>query len=430
MATTFRDYINQKKDTYFLKEGGVAGHMAHLYDNRDLTFTKLKEILSAASEGQIEGTEKTDGQNLFISYSVKDGKAKAARNKGNIKNGGMDAQQLATKFEGRGALEKAFVDAFSVFERAVRSLSPQQQEKIFGPDAEIFYNAEIMDPRSPNVINYDKKTLLIHQVGHAYFNRETGNIVDVDVKANADALDRALSIMQDAIQDEDYSIIKNAVRQLERLDDDVALGQALTNIEAFQNRYGLSDDNTINDYLIEYIGKYLEKVFPTGTLPLDVKNKLVNKILGVKGLNITQIAKDLPPEAKAIAGQINKEAGNIIKRAIYPLEDIVHDFTVEMLKGLQSAFVIDNSKEVKRLRAEVQKAINAIQNSNNEIAHEVLKQQLKKLKKIENVSSAAEGFVFDYDGQTYKFTGNFAPTNQLLGLFKYGRAGVKPEEFI
>ena len=31
-------------------------------------------------------------------------------------------------------------------------LSPEQQREIFGEDANIFYNAEIMDPANPNVI--------------------------------------------------------------------------------------------------------------------------------------------------------------------------------------------------------------------------------------------------------------------------------------
>ena len=61
-----------------LTEGGIAGHMSHLYDNQDLTFAKLKEILNAASNGELEGTEKTDGQNLFISYSAKRGLRGAA----------------------------------------------------------------------------------------------------------------------------------------------------------------------------------------------------------------------------------------------------------------------------------------------------------------------------------------------------------------
>ena len=104
-----------------LLEGGLYGHLNHLYDNPDLSFGEIKKIFDTASSGELQGTEKTDGQNLFISYSVKDGKAKAARNKGNIKTGGMDAMQLASKFADRGALEKAFVDSFDAFEKVIEA---------------------------------------------------------------------------------------------------------------------------------------------------------------------------------------------------------------------------------------------------------------------------------------------------------------------
>ena len=50
--------------------GGLAGHMSHLYDNPRLTFSQIKSILQDAAEGRLEGTEKTDGQNLYISFSV------------------------------------------------------------------------------------------------------------------------------------------------------------------------------------------------------------------------------------------------------------------------------------------------------------------------------------------------------------------------
>ena len=48
-----------------LNEGGLArpgqkgGHMNHLYDNPDMSFSKMKEIIQAASNGELEGTEKT-----------------------------------------------------------------------------------------------------------------------------------------------------------------------------------------------------------------------------------------------------------------------------------------------------------------------------------------------------------------------------------
>jgi hypothetical protein len=52
--------------------------------------------------------------------------------------------------------------------------------------------------------------------------------------------------------------------------------------------------------------------------------------------------------------------------------------------------------------------------------------QLEKLKGADTLSSAVEGFAFSYKGKIYKFTGKFAPVNQILGLFKYGRGGSKP----
>jgi hypothetical protein len=107
--------------------GGLAGHMNHLYDNPELSFAKMKDIFQKASKGELVGTEKTDGQNLFVSYSVRDKKAKSARNKSNIKAGGLDPKDLAKKFAGRGNLERAFVEGFGAFEEAVKSLPIELQ---------------------------------------------------------------------------------------------------------------------------------------------------------------------------------------------------------------------------------------------------------------------------------------------------------------
>ena len=424
---SFKEFTLLENKVSLLEEGGVAGHMSHIYDNWDLSFSQIKDILTKASQGQLQGTEKTDGQNLYISYSVKESRAKAARNKGDIKNGGMTVPELRQKFAGRGAIEDTFGDALRIFEKAVRALSPQQQTKIFGPDTDIWYNAEVMDPRSSNVINYDKKTLAIHQVGHAMYDKQTGEPTDVNVSKNVAVLDNALNDMQEAIQDENYHIIKNAVRNLEALSNDSALRVAIQNLDTLLSREGLDESTTIKDYIKKKIWDYLSKKLPKEVLQL-VGNDLVQRMMG-EGGSISSIAKVLPPEYKQQVKDIVKDDKKVIKNAVYPIEDIIHDFAVEILKSVQSAYIINNQKEVKRLKNEVARAIKLIQSSNNEIAHEVLKQQLKKLKSVDKINSAIEGFVFDYDGHSYKMTGNFAPVNQILGLFRYGRAGVKPEEF-
>jgi hypothetical protein len=48
--------------------GGVAGHLMHLYDNRDLSYNDIADILSKASQGELEGTEKLDGFNIYLGF--------------------------------------------------------------------------------------------------------------------------------------------------------------------------------------------------------------------------------------------------------------------------------------------------------------------------------------------------------------------------
>ena len=407
-----------------LLEGGVAGHMSHLYDNPSLTFTKMKEILKAAADGGLEGTEKTDGQNLFISYNVNTGEAKAARNKGNIKSGGLNASELASKFAGRGNLEIAFNEAFSAFERAVELFSNEEKVEIFGADTNIYYNAEIQDPRSANVINYDYKTFNIHRAGGGEFDRETGAKTDKDISARAIALEIALARIEKQLEGE-HRVQMNAIRKLEKLTDDTIIHNTLTEIEKVISDAGISDNQTVGDYTIARLIEIIEKKVELSDETLRL---LLKRMLKVKGVGIRDVLKTLGPEEDkvAIVRELVADASNHLKNAIAPLEDVVHDFTVDILKALDSAFVIDNRAEVERLRGEVNVAIQAIEGSGRDDAMEILQRQMKKLKNIDNVSTAAEGFVFDYDGYTYKFTGNFAPINQILGLFKYGRGKVPP----
>ena len=412
----------------FITEGGVAGHMNHLYDNPNLTFREMKQVFQAASNGELKGTEKTDGQNLQLSYDIQTSTARAARNKGNIKAGGLDAAGLAAKFGGRGALETAFTEAFAAFEAAVGRMSIEEREEIFGPNTNIYYNAEVQDPRAANLINYDLPTLTIHRVGHNEFDRETGSATGRDVSKNARKLAAALDRVQGEREEGKFFVQMNAIRKLEALSDDTAANLAIARLEKAISEAGISDNQTVGDYTVSRVSEMIDKRI---LLPDAVKKELLKRIFKEKGANIrnilSMVSKDDAGTITAIR-ELVADANKLKFNAIAPVEEIVHDFAVEMLRGLHSAFILDNEAEVERLRQETSRAITAIENSGSEEAMEILTKQMSKLKDIEGVSTAAEGFVFDYDGVTYKFTGNFAPMNQLLGLFKYGRGNVPPLE--
>ena len=401
--------------------GGVAGHLAHLYDNRDLTFNKMAEILQAAAAGELIGTEKTDGYNIYLGFV--DGKPRAARNKGDMSRGGMTMNDLMNRaFQGGEKAKKAYVTAFKAYEKAINSLSDVEKDQIFGPAGDIFYNTEIQGPWAANVVNYDENILNIHRMGHKRYDKDTNQLEIVDVEEQSNYLDNVLDRFEQATAEEPFSVRRTAFLELNRITDEVTLMSVLNRIQAT----GFSGDITINQYLESKLKPLVDKQF--SELDEQRKQYLVDRILENPGAaSITQIGKGLPREEKAKISQYVQQSKLIIKKMIEPIEDAIHDFAVELLKGLESAYVLDNPKEVKRLKQEVEDAIKTIKDyegPEKEVAQDILVTQLKKLKHHDKIDTVVEGFVFQYDGQMYKFTGNFAPMNQLLGLFRYGRGKI------
>ena len=61
-------------DQILLTEGGAYGHMSHPFDDKGLTFGDFKSIIDLSLQGNLDleqaATEKTDGQNLFITWTM------------------------------------------------------------------------------------------------------------------------------------------------------------------------------------------------------------------------------------------------------------------------------------------------------------------------------------------------------------------------
>jgi phosphopantetheine adenylyltransferase len=398
--------------------GGVAGHMDHLYENRELTFGEMKEILEAASNGELTAEEKVDGQNLFLSYSIPEGKAKGARNKGNLKDGGLDAVGLARKFAGRGGLEKAFTGGFATFEKAVEALSDEEKERIFGPNTNIWYNAEVMDPGNANVILYDDKTLKIHDVGHFVFDRETGDQKPIP-PGTLDTLDDAMERMENQLHDGDFNLARKALVNIRKIEDDgQALKQVISRIDKQMRADGLNDQSTILDYTFKRLINGMES-----DLPPNLKEEIVKYLLKLPGnIGLRSLKKGLTPDDLQDLMGIISNKKTLLQQAVEPLENAIHDFTVNLLKGLESVFIQDNEKEVMRLKDELAVAVREITavGSENPEAMAIMQRHLNKIKDFSTITTPVEAVVFDYNGHTYKFAGNFAPLNQILGMFRYG----------
>lgn len=403
-----------------LKEGGASQHLQHTFEDLELSFAKLKKILSAAARGKLVSSEKLDGMNVNLSF--RDGKATYARNKSDLLNLGRDFQDLLKrKFPGGEKVRNAFISAFKSYEKAIKTLDPETLEKIF-QGGTVFFNAEILGPAFTNVINYDKNIITIHQTGHKKVNHETQKIESLEDQRASKLLDKAIDQIEQHDSGVDFKLQRGAMVKLNQLSDKTDLKILRAKIDKIMASAGMSDSNTIGDFLksklMPIIQNRLQAVDP------QIQELVMDNVLGIAKLN--QLPKGTPQEIKSTITSIKKEAPDLLKKAILPLELAIHDFAVELLRGMKSAYVMDNRKELIRLRKELAKAIKTIQASGNQDAMKILTQQLAKIKHHDNINTAAEGFVFNYDGKNYKFTGNFAPVNQILNLFKYGRGKKIP----
>jgi cytidyltransferase-like protein len=409
-----------------LLEGGLGGHMPHLYENGNLTFSELKDVFRLASKGELWGTEKTDGQNIYLSFSVKKQAVLGARNKTQVKEGGLSKDEMVAFFTDHKNpnLKLAFGDAINIFEKAIKLLDVDKQIEFFGSNADIWYNAEVMDDRTRNVVNYDTRGLVIQRTGHALYDKATAKVIDDETgetDKKATKFMNFLEKVQDKVSDKRHAILVNPIQNLKALDNKEPLRNAFISVENVMSKYGLSDNNTINDLLRKDLNMRLKT-----QLPLEIKSLIIDGSIGLVPLSKREIKKQLPKELHSEVDSVIESLKTLKKEAIKPIEKTVTDFAAEMLKTLESIFILDNKKETVRLAKEVDVAIKAIQSSGNQGDIDFLNRQLEKLKGVDTISSAVEGFAFSYKGTIYKFTGKFAPVNQILGLSKYGR-GSKGE---
>ena len=91
------------------------------------------------------------------------------------------------------------------------------------------------------------------------------------------------------------------------------------------------------------------------------------------------------------------------------------------MKNISDWLAVNPDKTVQRMKQKLDSSISNVRKGGDLKKLNTLKLQLDKLKSIGGVDSIvpSEGIVFKYKGKTYKFTGAFAPINQITGLIYF-----------
>jgi len=415
----------EKNGKELLLMGGAYGHMSHPFDDKDLTFKDLKNIITLGLGGQLNRednvTEKTDGQNLMISW--KDGKLISARNKGHIKNKGETAlsiKDVESKFKGRGDIRDAFVYAVRDLSKAIGALSDKQQNKVFGEGSK-WMSLEVMWPASENVVNYDITELMFH--GTLEYD-DSARVIG-QAKDSARILAGMIKQVNQNVQ-KHYKIKKPHFMTVPKHQDFGKLkGKFLGKLKKLQSQYALKDNDTLSLYHQMY---WQEWIF-NGSKQTDYP-KITNEILVKltkrwaffdKSYKISQIKKDLKEYPKFLEWVLSTDKidhARMVKENMKPFEELFFEVGATVLKNMDGWMAVNPAKSVQNMRKKVQGAIKAIRSGGDIKKLNRLKVQLDRLNAIGGFDAIVptEGIVFKYKGNTYKFTGAFAPVNQITGM--------------
>ena len=441
-------------------EGGAAGHMMHPYENPDLEFSKMMDIIRAAAGGfqGINVTEKIDGQNVYIGYDIDKKEPLAIRNKAHQAAGGLTKTKLRSYFTtDRVAAGKpqtpenvvgSFEEAMDDFDDAMEQLSEGELFALFRDEEGnvVFYNSEILNPESVNVIDYDVKKLVIHRAGAAAL--KDGKLYKLPPEASEARATQMTRILDQYGKESLPRVIVNNIMnlrdQISGLDGNAA--DAISQLKTIIGKYNIADNETVADYIIavaeekgqqfglrnEALQKFVSSVMFFYEKQRQTKRNAKGVVAAMEGENKEEVSNFLLDQPGLRA---------FIKKAIGPIEDVVHNFGVDLLSTTRSLYVTKHPQSISKLQSKVGEVF-AGDTPYSEKDLKLLRRAMVKMKggdvedtldkeyknAMKRIATDVEGLVFDFDGATYKFTGNFAPINQVLGISRYSRGGTIAEQ--
>jgi len=426
---TFCQFVLEKEAAElsgFLFEGGAFGHMSHPYDDVNLTFKQIKDMISTALQGgldkEVVPSEKLDGQAIAVSW--KDGQLVAARNKGHYSKGAagaMTVQQVIDKFEGRGDISDAFSFAIKDLSQAISKIDPKKREEIF-KNGKAFMHLELIYPPTTNVVNYDAYKLIFHS---ATEYDEAGNPVGED-KASAGVLTKLIKDVNADIQKTYQIDPPKAIQFTKNVNFEADRAEFFKELAKIQKDSGMNDNQSISDYIRKEYTDLIEgaaKKYGFDLAPNLLEGLIRRFAFQDKSFKIPQIKKEITNKdfLNWVIDFDNKGAAQYYKQVIGPIELLFLKLGVKVIKLATGFLAVNPDKTVQSIKDELDKIIKDVRSTGDEAKVSKLENELRRLDAIGGFDAVvpSEGIVFQYNGKTYKLTGAFAPINQILGTIKY-----------
>jgi len=405
--------------------GALAGHMNHIYDDLNLSFSQLLDIFSQASSGNLKVTEKVDGQNLFFTYNIQTRQASFARDSNEAAGGGISKDLLNKKFEskrdaratqeekdsyqkvvdafymGMTAIEMALASSaqdvvYSLFERAKIS---SEEGMSFENLSTVFINCEIMYSLKRNMIQYDGDFIVFHRFDMR--NQDLESLpesellaLDASMRQKLNSLVGEIEKKEQVVSNKAWQVLGPQERQLNNLEDTDFINDIREELQSILEDHGLTLDAKFRDYVA---AEFIDHMSLAGFSKLpdqELINVLTRAITDPKGfmknpgtlgriqlVGTTGSAREekrkqtaerkkqiftyhgsTKQDEKLLLQYISATKAMSLQGAfLEPFAAIAPEYTARLMKGVESAFMADNEKGTKIFRRTVELAIQYFQ---------------------------------------------------------------------
>lgn len=390
----------------------LGGHINHVFEDYILRFKDIKEIFKLIGNGNIETYEKVDGQSLFISWDLVANKLIVARNKQNIKDGGLDRYGLSLKFGDRPEVEKLFLGAYDTLSKLFEQIKDDDKWQIFGSLGNIWYPVEIVNPDFPNTIIYNSRYILFHEYDPVLFGMDGDPLTT--------ALPRQFQMMKKFLSSSEpvdgWCVLPPKKFGVPEISESL-IERHCQKIDHFCKLNKISDSTMIREYISKALMNEMSKY---NFIPESIRFNVARKIAKFPSApKISESIRPLDSEIRKHANKMVQEARKeFLPKIMAPVEALVFRFSSDFLSHVASDYITDVQSEAKRLKVEYERCCDILRNSPDTKDYEFVNATKKK---IGNDSITIEGLIFKYRNKIYKITGAFAPMNRVIAKIKYER---------
>lgn len=226
--------------SYFLTEGGAAGHMAHPFDV--LTVKTGKDLISFFNKAynslrRHSASLKIDGVNVSIKL-VNTGSEETpiwqfALDRGSMKPldvKGITIKDLKDRFgEGHGMV-LAGEKTLAIMNAAIPSISRELEKLGFYTDPNLFFNTEFVQGRT-NVLTYDQDFLAIHGI-NKFYQATPNRRASMEVSYDKNTLNTLIEKLNEVAKKHNFKVFGDVPAKLEKTPDyNSVLNQPFTVIQ-------------------------------------------------------------------------------------------------------------------------------------------------------------------------------------------------------